>query len=567
MMSLLGNLKTKTKLLLCFVLLGAMMGFVGYEGLSDMKQVFASVDHIYSMQLKPAVSLMEIKGKVHQIQGNIFGSVLEDFGADRLIFTEKVGQLDEEIVKEMGKYKGMIAAPSVKEAFEKFEEAWKEYKQFLEGRVYRAMKENRIDDAKASMHGEVADKYRRVAETIYGVVEAQEKIAKEKYDDALATFEGAKVQLMLIIFGGIALGLLLGWIISRMIAGALYQVSQVTQAAAGGDLSRRISIDTQDEFGVMARAFNAMMDKISEVITQVQAGASGIVSAAEQVSASSQSLSQGTSEQAASVEETTSSLEQMNASITQNAENSRQMEQMADKGAKDSEESGRAVTETLEAMKSIAEKISIIEEIAYQTNLLALNAAIEAARAGQHGKGFAVVATEVRKLAERSQTAAKEIGGMATGSVKVAERAGQLLNELVPSIKKTADLVQEVAAASREQSSGVGQINKAMGQVDQVTQRNASAAEELAGTAEEMASQAETLQQAVAFFRIEGRAETFGPSKEPQPSVAPLPSKTMARPGRGGSGERRPAIPVHDGVNGNVAAVGSATGDPEFKRF
>jgi methyl-accepting chemotaxis protein len=222
------------------------------------------------------------------------------------------------------------------------------------------------------------------------------------------------------------------------------------------------------------------------------------------VSSTSQSLSQGTSEQAASVEETTSSLEQMNASITQNAENSRATEQMAVKGAKDAEESGRTVMQTVDAMKQIAEKVSIIEEIAYQTNLLALNAAIEAARAGEHGKGFAVVATEVRRLAERSQVAAKEISVLSRSSVAVAERSGTLLEELVPAIRKTADLVQEVAAASNEQSSGVAQINRAMSQVDQVTQRNASASEELASTAEEMASQAEALNELMGFFRING---------------------------------------------------------------
>jgi methyl-accepting chemotaxis protein len=192
----------------------------------------------------------------------------------------------------------------------------------------------------------------------------------------------------------------------------------------------------------------------------------------------------------------------MSASINQNAENSRQTEQMANLGARNAEESGRAVTETVGAMKSIAERISIIEEIAYQTNLLALNAAIEAARAGDHGKGFAVVATEVRKLAERAQKAAKEIGEMAGSSVKVAERSGVLIGELVPAIRKTADLVQEVSAASQEQSAGVNQVSKAMTVVDQVTQRNASAAEELSSTSEEMASQAEALLQTISFFKL-----------------------------------------------------------------
>jgi methyl-accepting chemotaxis protein len=287
-----------------------------------------------------------------------------------------------------------------------------------------------------------------------------------------------------------------------------------------GDLTKRIPTGGTDEIGRIAAAFNSLVEKLEGIISNVRSGSNSIASAARQVASSSSSLSQGTSEQAASAEETTSSLEEMSASIQQNSENSRQMEQVAVKGAREAEESGKAVNHTVESMKAITEKVEIIDEIAYQTNLLALNAAIEAARAGEQGKGFAVVASEVRKLAERSQAAAREISSLAIDSVKVAEHSGKLLEELVPSIKKTAELVQEVAAASREQSSGVGQINKAMAQVDQVTQRNASSAEELSSTAEELASQSQALLKLMTFFKVSsGDADKLFAGKRQQQPV------------------------------------------------
>ncbi len=309
--------------------------------------------------------------------------------------------------------------------------------------------------------------------------------------------------------------------ISRGLAAAVAAADNLTN----GDISTHVEITSNDEIGTLQMGMRKMIDQLAQIISEVRAGATALSGASSQISASAQGLAQGTSEQAASVEETTSSLQQMSASIDSNAENTRQMEQMALKGARDAEDSGKAVRETVEAMNSIAQKISIIEEIAYQTNLLALNAAIEAARAGEHGRGFAVVATEVRKLAERSQSAAKEIGSLASSSVKVAERSGQLLIDLVPAIRKTADLVQEVAAASREQSSGVTQINQALGQVDQVTQRNASSAEELSSTAEQMASQAEALTQLMSFFKMKEEHAIRAPQPAPFRALQPAPTK------------------------------------------
>ncbi|MBJ7310177.1 methyl-accepting chemotaxis protein [Rugamonas sp. CCM 8940] len=245
----------------------------------------------------------------------------------------------------------------------------------------------------------------------------------------------------------------------------------------------------------LSRSLGLVVRDVQQVVAQL-AGAS------QEVSATAQTLSQASSEQAASVEETSASIEQMSASIAQNAENAKLTEGMATQAAQEAARGGEVVKATAAAMRQIALKIGIIDDIAYQTNLLALNAAIEAARAHEHGKGFAVVAAEVRKLAERSQVAAREIGEVAANSVQLAEQAGVLLDAIVPAIRKTSDLVQEIAAASEEQSSGVRQINSAVGQLSQTTQLNAASSEELAATAEEMSAQAEQLEQLMRLFRL-----------------------------------------------------------------
>ncbi|MDB4975849.1 MAG: methyl-accepting chemotaxis protein [Myxococcaceae bacterium] len=275
----------------------------------------------------------------------------------------------------------------------------------------------------------------------------------------------------------------------------------VARSVAAGDMTVHVDLREGDKKSLLG-AMAEMISHLSEIVKDVRGSADELASASEELTSSAQLLSQNSSEQAASVEETSASMQELSATVAQNTENAKVTDGIAQKSAKDAKEGELAVTQTVDAMKQIASRISIIDDIAYQTNLLALNAAIEAARAGEHGKGFAVVAVEVRKLAERSQVAAQEIGSLASTSVSMAERAGRLFTEIVPSITRTADLVQEIAAASREQSTGLDQINAAVTQVSQTTQTNASASEQLSSTAEAMSTRAAHLQNAMQFFQV-----------------------------------------------------------------
>ena len=340
---------------------------------------------------------------------------------------------------------------------------------------------------------------------------------------------------------------------------SMNEVSRIAKEIASGNLMITVKErSTQDE---LMRALASMVVKLTEVVNDVKGAADNVASGSQQMSAGSQQISQGATEQAASAEEVSSSMEEMTANIKQNADNAQQTEKIALKAAQDAKEGGKAVEETVSAMKEIAAKISIIEEIARQTNLLALNAAIEAARAGEHGKGFAVVATEVRKLAERSQTAAGEIGKLSGSSVEVAEKAGEMLNMIVPDIQKTADLVSEINAASNEQNTGAEQINKAIQQLDQVIQQNASATEEMASTSEELSSQAERLQDTIAFFKVDQskivkkHTEDRGMRRTPQCSLSVPPVHISQR----GNGE--------DKTVGISLNLGNDKIDEDFERF
>ena len=353
-----------------------------------------------------------------------------------------------------------------------------------------------------------------VEKAIRSLMDENAKEAKESNARAMANVSEVRITMIALIAVAfvlaIGLGIFVARIVTRQIGGEPDYAADLVRRVAEGDLTVKVDVTRAGE-GSLLFAMAKMVERLTHVIGEVRATSDSLASASEEVSASSQVLSQNATEQAASVEETSASMEEISATVAQNSENAKVTDGIASKSAHDAGEGGQAVGETVSAMKKIAEKIGIIDDIAYQTNLLALNAAIEAARAGDHGKGFAVVAAEVRKLAERSQIAAQEISSLASNSVGMAERAGKLLGELVPSITRTADLVQEIAAASREQTGGLDQINSAIGQLTQTTQANASASEQLSSTAEEMSSQAVQLQEMMQFFRTEAETSAIRP--------------------------------------------------------
>lgn len=337
-------------------------------------------------------------------------------------------------------------------------------------------------------------------------------------------------------------------IVKKSITTPIREMARGLGAMAEGHLDVSVNAQANDEVGQMAKAMNIMAEKFKEVVSIVGGAVERVSAGSAELSSSSQQLSDGAVKQAASIEQTSSAMEEMAANIQQNTDNARQTETIAQKASADAREGGSAVSEAVQAMRQIADKISIIEEIARQTNLLALNAAIEAARAGEQGKGFAVVASEVRKLAERSQTAAAEISSLSFSSVEVAEKAGKIINVLVPDIQKTSELVAEIAAASNEQSQGAGQINAAIQELDQVIQQNAGASEEMAATADEMSSQSQELQRTIEFFKLGGRGR--------QGHHSPL--KPVRRGARAIAPDPRPSASF---------SLESRTGEDDFERF
>jgi len=506
---MLNRLKIGSKLTFGFLLLVSISLVVGITGITKMGTIVAGGTFLYEKKTLPIVDLCSMAMSFEISLRDLRDLIRENNPSKIEEMITGIMKQRAEFESALEHYRTSLIDSEDSALFNRISDANKSMETDLE-HLFSVCRANRDSEAYALLDGRFSNHEHAVESAIDDIEAMNSKDAKEVSDDNARTASRATLFLVIVMLAGAVTAASTGLLLTFSITRPLNSGVRAMEKMAEGDLEVAFdakALTISDETGILTRAMKKMADQLKTTIS-FSLDASGNVSAGStQLSAASQNISQGSSEQASSVEEISASVEEMTASINQNADNASQTEKIAMKSSDDAREGGEAVRQTVGAMKMIAEKISIIQEIARQTNLLSLNASIEAARAGEHGKGFAVVASAVQKLAERSQDAAEEISKLSKSSVEVAEKAGGMLEKLVPDIQKTADLVSEINAASAEQNKGIQQVNTAVQQFNQVIQANASSSEELASTAEELASQAEELRSRLSFFRVDRTGE------------------------------------------------------------
>ncbi|SMC18133.1 methyl-accepting chemotaxis protein [Andreprevotia lacus DSM 23236] len=528
------RLKLGTKLLTAFLFSALLTLLLGLYALNNIQKVGDGGTSIYTNNLLAISSLSRANVSLVASARTVVRMMSQVDKPDDL--QASAGRYDDYIAK-FNKfwdvYAKTEASPTEAKLRQDFAPLLKDYLSQSD-KAIKLLKAGQADEAKALINGDLRGLIAKIDKVLDDISTDNEKQADDANKVNLGTIAQSNTWTMaaigIAIVLSVGMGMLLARVVTRQVGGEPDEAVNILQRVADGDLTVNVNVRDGDTSSMLF-SIKVMITKLTEIISDVSSSASSLASASEEISASAQALSQNASEQAANVEETSAAVEEITSTVSQNSENARITDGMASKSSSDAVEGGDAVKQTVSAMRQIAGKIGIIDDIAYQTNLLALNAAIEAARAGEHGKGFAVVAAEVRKLAERSQVAAQEIGTVASDSVTLAERAGTLLDQMVPSIRKTADLVQEISAASREQTSGLDQINTAVSQLAQTTQMNASASEELSSTSEEMSAQAIQLQEMIRFFKV-SNGGSHAPARRSAPAArkaAPPPARNQKR--------------------------------------
>jgi methyl-accepting chemotaxis protein len=499
------KLKIGGKLVCAFSVMVVLSVLVGVFGIAQIRKIVAADEYLFEKMTKPLANLITMDEDFQRIRIDVRTIVTLADGKGIEAAEADIAQLRSEMEAEGVSFEASAVTEKGKALIADYQKQVLAYKT-VSDEVIRLVKAGKRAEALALMNGDGAASAAALQAAVNSIVTTKVDLSKQTADDNAKTGAQATWVMLAIIAISTLFAIALAIILSRSITTPIGRVVVFTKAMAKGDLTLVVHDDMlrrSDEMGELAHAFKDMQESLKDIVGGLLSASDQVSSGSVQISSTAQEMSQGATEQAASTEEISSSIEEMAATIKQNSDNALATEGIAIKTSKDAEDGGRAVEESVQAISLIAAKISIIEEIARQTNLLALNAAIEAARAGEAGKGFAVVASEVRKLAERSQNASGEITKLSKDTVETVRRAGEIIQVIVPDIKKTASLVQEIASASKEQGSGIEQINKAMMQLDTVVQQNASASEELASMSEELSGQSEQLASAMEFFKID----------------------------------------------------------------